>query len=142
MNADEFTSLHDTLEENINEIQSLLRIKDLLENPEHSGRFERMRYLFSGVVKTLIDIGHSVILENDLRDPLNRADIFISLAEHDIMMPSVVPGVKKAVLTLPKINDIDHAEVSEIIGESIEDLYKCLDSFVVYFGLKGKEQAK
>jgi uncharacterized protein YutE (UPF0331/DUF86 family) len=142
MNTDEFTSLHDNLEENINEIQSLLRIKDLLENPGHSGKFERMRYLFSGVVKALIDIGHGVILENDLRDPLNRADIFISLAEHDIMMPSVVPGVKKAVLTLPKINDIDPAEASEIIGESIEDLYKCLDSFVVYFGLKGKEQAK
>jgi hypothetical protein len=142
MNADEFKVLHDNLEEHINEIKSTLKIKDLLENPGQTKTFERMRYLYYGTVKALVDLGHSIILENDLRDPLNRADIFISLAEKDIMMSSVVPGLKKAVLTLPQINSMEHARAFEVIAESIADIHKCLDSFVVYFGLQDEDTKK
>lgn len=142
MNADEFKVLHDNLEEHIEEIKATLKIKDLLENPEQTKAFERMRYLYYSTVKALVDLGHSIILENDLRDPLNRADIFISLAEKDIMMSSVVPGLKKAVLTLPKINTIEPAQAFEVIAGSIGDIHKCLDSFVVYFGLQGEDTKK
>ncbi len=142
MNADEFKVLHDNLEEHIEEIKATLKIKELLESPEHTKKFERMRYLYYSTVKALVDLGHSIILENDLRDPLNRADIFISLAEKDIMMSSVVPGLKKAILTLPQINSMDHARAFEIIAESIDDIHKCLDSFVVYFGLQGENKKK
>lgn len=142
MNADEFKVLHDNLEEHINEIKTTLKIKDLLENPEQAKMFERMRYLYYSTVKALVDLGHNIILENDLRDPLNRADIFISLAEKDIMMSSVVPGLKKAVLNLPRINGMKFIQTFEIISETIDDIHKCLDSFVVYFGLQSENTGK
>lgn len=142
MNADEFKALHDNLEKHIEEIKKTLKIKDLLENPEQTKKFERMRYLYYSTVKALVDLGHSIILENDLRDPLNRADIFISLAEKDIMMSSVVPGLKKAVFNLPLINGMNPARAFELIAETIDDIYKCLDSFVVYFGLQGENSGK
>ena len=142
MNADEFKVLHDNLEEHIEEIKETLKIKDLLKNPEQTKKFERMRYLYYSTVKALVDLGHSIILENDLRNPLNRADVFISLAERDIMMSSVVPGLKKAVLALPQINGMMPAHAFEVMAETIDDIYKCLDSFVVYFGLQGENTGK
>ncbi|KPK67648.1 hypothetical protein AMJ87_13050 [candidate division WOR_3 bacterium SM23_60] len=142
MTSEEFKVLHDNLEEHINEIKTTLKIKDLLDKPEQTKKFERMRYLYYSTVKALVDLGHSIIFENDLRDPVNRADIFISLAEKDIMMSSVVPGLKRATLTLPQINTMKSAQAFELIAETIDDIYKCLDSFVVYFGLQGEGTGK
>jgi uncharacterized protein YutE (UPF0331/DUF86 family) len=136
MDTSSFQRLYDDFSKNIDEIKSMTKDDDLLQSPDSIKIVERAKYLFFSFTKTLVDIGHSIILENDFRDPLNRADIFISLAEHGIIVSSVVPGVKKAVLALPKINSSSYAEVLEIISESISDLHKCLDSFAVYFKLK------
>ncbi|OPX17843.1 hypothetical protein BXT86_04355 [candidate division WOR-3 bacterium 4484_100] len=138
MNADDFSNLHKSLTKNIEEIKSMVKNKTFLKEPENVKSLERLKYLFYSLIKSLIDIGHSIVLENDFRDPLNRADIFISLAENKIILPSVVPGVKKAVIALPRINSTGPEEITELIGASINDLHKCLDSFVVYFKLKDK----
>ncbi len=136
MNVDSFKELQANLEKNIEEIKKTLKKSNLLNSPDRTKIIERLTYLFYSLTKTLVDIGHSIVLENDLRDPLNRADIFISLAEKDIVMSSAVPGAKKAVLALPKMQTCQHSEILEIISESINDLHKMLDSFAVYFRLK------
>jgi len=136
MNVDSFTEIHKNLEKNIEEIKKTIKKSDILNSPNRTKTIERLTYLFYSLTKTLVDIGHGIVLENDFRDPLNRADIFISLAEKDIVLPSAVPGAKKAVLALPKMQSCQHSEILEIISESINDLHKMLDSFAVYFKLK------
>ncbi len=142
MTPEEFETLHGMLENNIKEIKSTLTIHDLLENPNYAKKLERMRYLFYSVVKALVDMGHNIILEKDFRDPLNRADVFISLGERDIVMPSVVPGLKKALRALPRMNELTPAQVRELVSKTIDDVYKCLDSFVVYFELQDYDEEK
>lgn len=139
MDADSFKSLYKNLEKNIGEIKETIKKPKLLQSPDYIKIIERIKYLFYSLTKSLVDIGHKIILENDFRDPLNRADIFISLAEREIVMSSVVPGVKKAVFSLPKITNYQYSEILEIVSESINDLHKCLDSFAVYFDLKDKQ---
>jgi len=100
---------------------------------------ERMKYLFYSLTKTLIDVGNSIIQENSFRQPLNRADIFISLAENSIILPSIVPNVKKAAIALPQVINIGYSETLELVSLSIIDLHQCLDSFAVYYSLKHKD---
>ncbi len=133
-----FTTLYKNLQNNIEEIKKMIKTPKQFEMPVNRKLLEKLKYLFYSLTKSTVDIGHSIILENDYRDPLNRADIFISLAERDIILSSVVPGVKKAALALPRFNDYPVSEVLDIITESIVDLHKCLDSFEVYFNLKDK----
>ena len=138
MDYDRFKSMYKDIKKNIDEIKSTMKKADLLKSPDCTKVLDRMKYLFYSLTKSLVDIGHSIILENDLRDPLNRADIFISLAEQKIVESSIVPGVKKAVLALSKIDNYKHSEILEIISGSIAGLNKCLDAFVVYFDLRDK----
>lgn len=140
MTADDFNSLNESLTKNIEEIKSIVKHTEALEAPDGVTLLERTKYLFYSLTKSLVDIGHSIVVEKDFRDPLNRADIFISLAEHRIILSSVVPGVKKAVIAMPKIRHYEGSELVTLISESIVDLHKCLDSFAVFFQLKGKEK--
>jgi uncharacterized protein YutE (UPF0331/DUF86 family) len=139
MDPERFKEMHDNLAKNITQIKETIKKDNLPDLPKNEKAMENLIYLYYSLTKSLIDIGHSIILENDFRNPLNRADVFISLAEQDILMPSVVPGIKKAVLALPMLRDHAYADVLTIITESIDDLYKCLDSFSVYFSLKDKK---
>lgn len=134
-----FTPLYKNLQNNITEIKEITKNSKDLEMPKNQKLFEKLKYLFYSLTKSTVDIGHSIILENEYRDPLNRADIFISLAERDIILSSVVPGIKKAALALPRLNNFPVSELLEIISTSIPDIHKCLDSFQVYFRLKDKK---
>ncbi len=136
MDAKGFAVLYDNLKNNINEIESTIKQKELWESSAQIETLERTKYLFYSITKSLVDVGHSIIVENDFRVPLNRADIFISLAEHAVVVSSIVPGIKKAVLSLPKIDNYQYVEIMKIIAESIGDLHKCLDYFSSYFKKK------
>lgn len=133
-----FTMLYKNLLHNIEEIEEISKTPEQLETPAGRKTLERLKYLFYSLTKSTVDIGHSIILENEYRDPLNRTDIFISLGERDIILPSAVRGVKKATLALPRLNDYQVSELLEIITNSLRDIHKCLDSFEVYFNLKDK----
>ena len=139
MDDEKFKTLYKNLQNNISEIKNLIKKPKELEMLKNQKLIEKLRYLFYSLTKSTVDIGHSIILENDYRDPLNRTDIFISLAERDIILSSVVPGVKKATLALPKLNDYSVSELLDIVSASVPDIHKCLDSFQVYFQLKDKE---
>ncbi len=134
-----FTTLYENLKNNIEEITKIIKTPEQLKTPASRKTLERLKYLFYSLTKSTVDIGHSIILENEYRDPLNRTDIFISLAERDIILPSAVRGVKKATLVLPKLNDYPVSELLDIITNSLSDIHKCLDSFEVYFSLKDKK---
>jgi len=134
-----FTSLYKNLKNNIEEITKTIKKPEQLKTPAGRKILERLKYLFYSLTKSTVDIGHSIILENDYRDPLNRTDIFISLAERDIILPSAVRGVKKATLVLPRLNEYPVSELLDIITNSLDDIHKCLDSFEVYFSLKDKK---
>jgi uncharacterized protein YutE (UPF0331/DUF86 family) len=139
MDEKKFTSLYKNLQNNIGDIEELIKNPQDLKVPKNQKQLEKLRYLFYSVTKSTVDIGHSIILENDYRDPLNRADIFISLAERDIILSSIVPGVKKAALALPKMNNYTAEKLVDIISAAISDIHKCLDAFQVYFQLKDKQ---
>lgn len=130
--------LYKNLQHNIKEIEEISKTPEQLKTPAGRKTLERLKYLFYSLTKSTVDIGHSIILENEYRDPLNRTDIFISLGERDIILPSAVRGVKKATLALPRLNDYPVSELLEIITNSLRDIHKCLDSFEVYFNLKDK----
>ena len=81
----------------------------------------------------MIDIGNSIIINNDFRYPLNTADVFISLAENNVISPSIVPGLKKAALMMPKLKSYTHPELVDIMQQCIGDFNRCLNSFTKYF---------
>lgn len=134
-----FTTLYENLKNNIEEITKIIKTPEQLKTPTNRKTLEKLKYLFYSLTKSTVDIGHSIILENDYRDPLNRTDIFISLAERDIILPSAVRGIKKATLVLPRLNDYPVSELLDIVTNSLSDIHKCLDSFEVYFSLKDKK---
>ena len=137
MDSDTFHQVKKNLLKNIDEIKETLKRKNLLNAPDTSKTIERMKYLLYSITKTLIDVGHSIILEKDLPAPRNRADIFICLAELEIIMSNIVPGVKKAVIAFPKMNTYSPEETVRLVTSSIGDLHACLDSFTAYFTVRG-----
>ncbi len=140
MDTNDFEALYDNFKKNINEIKSTINQEGLVELPDQVEILERTKYLFYSITKALIDVGHGIIVENNFRVPVNRADIFISLAERAVVVPSIVPGIKRAVFSLPKINDYQYTDIIKIMSESIDDLHKCLDCFRSYFKMKGKKK--
>lgn len=139
MDASGFKDIYNTMLKNIEEIKTALSRIDKYSPEDQLKLGEKVKYLFYGLTKTLVDIGNQILVENDYRTPLNKADVFISLAEHDIIALNLVPGVKKAVLVIPKVMQSNTQEVFAIIKESMESLCKCLDSFAVYYNLKEKD---
>ena len=140
MDTNDFKGLQENLKKNISEIQTAIKQKDLLESPDRVKTLEKTKYLFYSLTKSLIEIGNGIILENNFRNPLNRADVFISLAERAVVTPSLIPGIKRAVFALPKINNYQYGELVKIISESIDDLHKCLDCYGNFFSMKERKK--
>ncbi|MGB7054057.1 MAG: hypothetical protein WBE28_01895 [bacterium] len=126
-----FKRMSESLTKNIAEVKSATENPGLLENL-HGQKFERIVYLFQSITKSIVDIGNRIIIENDFRNPLNTADVFISLAEHDVIPQSIVPGVKKAAIALPKIRNYDTPQLFNMITDCISDVSRCLVSFKKY----------
>ena len=127
----QFKRMSESLTKNIAEVKSAVNNPDL-ETKLNGPEFERIVYLFQSIAKSLVDVGNRIIIENDFRSPLNTADVFISLAEHDIIPLSIVPGLKKAAITMPKIRHHSNHELLNIITECISDVSRCLVSFKKY----------
>ena len=127
----QFKKISQMLTQNIDEIKSATQDPELLDNIQGAD-FERIVYLFHSITKSMVDIGNSIIIENDFRDPLNTADVFISLAEHSIIPSSIVPGMKKAAIVLPKIRNYARSDLLSIITDCIGDVSRCLVSFKKY----------
>ncbi|MGQ9465113.1 MAG: hypothetical protein ACUVQ3_08180 [bacterium] len=138
MDAAGFREVYEIMQKNIEEIKSLSGKINRYAPEDKLRLIEKVKYLFYGLTKTLVDVGNKIIVENDFRTPLNNADVFISLAEHEIIASSLVPGIKKAVMVIPRVMQSNSDEVFAIIKDSMESICKCLDSFVVYYDLKGK----
>lgn len=139
MSITNFPKLYEGMVKNIEELKLIVKKPENLNSLNNTKIVEKTKYLFYGLIKSLVNLGNKIIIENDFRQPLNTADIFISLAEHEIIIPSVIPGIKKAVLATHRINGCSGLELVELISESIVDLHQCLDSFAVYFNLKRNE---
>jgi len=133
-----FQSQSENLKKNIAEIKSTIKDPDLLSSADHQA-FERIIYLFQSVIKSVIDTGNNIIINNDFRNPLNTADVFISLAENNIISPSIVPGLKKAALMMPKMKSYTHPELVDIMQQCIGDFNQCVNSFTEYFKRKKDE---
>jgi uncharacterized protein YutE (UPF0331/DUF86 family) len=138
MNIDDFLNLSENLKKNIAEVKTTTKTCDLLE-PLNSNSFARTVYLFQSIAKSMVDIGNGIIIESDFRTPLNTADVFISLAEHGVISPSIVPGLKKAAMAIPRIQSSEDTELLEVITNSIEDLKRCLNAFTKHFKSKESE---
>lgn len=138
MDAGRFREVYETMQKNIEEIKTVTEKLNRYSPEDQIKLCEKIKYLFYGLAKTLVDIGNKIIVENDYRQPLNNADVFISLAEHDIINSNLVPGIKKAVLVIPKVMQSNKDDVVALVKESMESICKCLDSFAVYYDLKGK----
>jgi len=135
MENQQFKNMYETMNRNITDIKGLLgKLKpQVIVTPESVQAMERVKYMFYGLVKFLIDTGNRILIDRDREKPINNADVFIHLAEEQVILSSSVPGVKKAVLAMPRIGYSSYTEVLQMIGESIGDLHKCLDAFAAYF---------
>jgi hypothetical protein len=135
MENQQFKSTYDTMTRNIADIKSMLgKLKpEVIATQDGVKAMERVKYMFYGLVKFLIDTGNRILIDRDREKPINNADIFIHLAEEDVILSTSVPGVKKAVLAMPRIGYSSYSEVLQMIGESIGDLHKCLDAFAAYY---------
>ncbi|MEO0122463.1 MAG: hypothetical protein ABIL69_00435 [candidate division WOR-3 bacterium] len=138
MDKGRFREVYETMQKNIEEIKTVVEKLNKYSPEDQIKLCEKIKYLFYGLAKTLVDIGNRIIVENDFRQPLNNADVFISLAENDIINSNLVPGIKKAVLVIPKVMQSNKDDVVALIKESMESICKCLDSFAVYYDLKDK----
>ncbi|MEO0127038.1 MAG: hypothetical protein ABIL44_04735 [candidate division WOR-3 bacterium] len=138
MDKGRFREVYETMQKNIEEIKTVVEKLNKYSPEDQIKLCEKIKYLFYGLAKTLVDIGNRIIVENDFRQPLNNADVFISLAENDIINSNLVPGIKKAVLVIPKVMQSNKDDVIALIKESMESICKCLDSFAVYYDLKEK----
>jgi len=134
----QFQKQSENLKKNIAEIKSTIKNPDLLLSADRQ-IFERLIYLFQSVIKTVIDLGNNIIINNDFRNPLNTADVFISLAENNVISPAIVPGLKKAALVMPKMKNYTHTELVDIMQQCIGDFNRCLHSFTEYFKKKKDE---
>jgi hypothetical protein len=131
-----FKPTYEGIQKNLEEVKTMAKKKDNFSDEDKIKVAEKTKYLFYGALKSLVDIGNRIIFENDYRRPLNNADVFISLAEHDIILSSIVPNIKKAVLAMPRISGCGYNEFFSIVSESMADLCKCLDLYAVFFHLK------
>jgi Na+/phosphate symporter len=127
---------YETMVKNIEEIKSVIKKPPDTNSPQGVKSIEKVKYFFYGLTKSLIDMGNRIIEEKELRRPRNNADVFISLAEHDIVMSSLVPGLKKAVFSMRRMSGCSYDELLAIIGQSIDAIHKCLDSYTVYFDFR------
>jgi len=125
----------ENLKKNVAEIKSTIKNTDLLTSVDQQ-RFERVVYLFQSVIRSLVDIGNKIIVNNDFRNPLNTADVFISLAENNVISSSIVPGLKKAALMMPKMRSYTPPELVDVMQQCIGDFNRCLNSFIEYFKRK------
>jgi hypothetical protein len=135
MDPNSFQTLKDNMKKNITEIKSTLNNPNALD-PADGSKFDRSIYLFQSLTKSMIAIGNDIIIENDFRGPVNPADVFISLAEQKLISTSIVPGLKKAAITMPRIANCTKAELMEIMNECMGDFNQCLNSFSEYFTSK------
>lgn len=136
MNAERFKAQYDIMLKNIDEIKTIVGKPPETASEQAGKTMGKVRYLYNGLVLTLVDVGNSIIFENNYRPPRNKADIFISLAEQKILAPNVIVGVKKAVFAQPKINNFSDPELLKVIGDSIDALGKTLGFFAVHFNRK------
>jgi hypothetical protein len=135
MDPHTFESLQENMKKNIMEVKSIINSPSAIE-PSDGAKFDRGVYLFQSVIKSLIAIGNDIIIENDFRTPLNPADVFISLAEHNLISASIVPALKKAAIAMPRISSSTKPELMEMMTECTGNFSQCLNSYSEYFASK------
>jgi uncharacterized protein YutE (UPF0331/DUF86 family) len=131
----DFSRISELLNKNIAELKSTMKKSDWVETFDRTA-FERVVYIFHSTTKSLIDVGNSIIIENDFRKPLNTADVFISLAEHNIISSLIVPNLKKAAFMIVRMKTHDDAGIVKTITDCVNDFNRCLVSFSKYYGSK------
>ncbi|MBE0433292.1 hypothetical protein IBX73_07495 [candidate division WOR-3 bacterium] len=132
MGAQEFESLRENISRNIIEIKSIIKNSgsgDVLDRKA----FDRSIYLFQSIVRLMINVGNNIIIEHNFRSPMNTADVFISLAEQNVVPLAAVRGMKRAALAMPKIKNITDAELIEIMAGCMDDFSQCLVSYAEFF---------
>ena len=131
----DFSRLSEILARNITELKSTMKRGNGAETLDRA-IFERVVYLFHSTTKSLIEIGNSIVIENDFRKPVNTADVFISLAEQNIISTLIVPNLKKAAFMIVRIKSHEDGEIVKTIRDCIADFNQCLTSFSKYYKLK------
>lgn len=132
MGAQEFKNLRENISRNIAEIKSITRDSRAGEVADRQA-FDRSVYLFQSVVHAMINVGNNIIIENNFRSPMNTVDVFISLAEQNVIPQATVRGMKRAALAMPKIKNIADAELVEIMAGCMDDFSQCLASYARFF---------
>lgn len=132
MDMRQFDTLRENMKKNLTELKSILNDPGVL-NPSDAAKYDRGVYLFQSTTRSIITVGNDIIIENDLRPPLNPADVFISLAEHDLLSSTTVVGMKKAAMAMPRIAEFPKQELVDIMTDSVRYLSKCLDAYAEYF---------
>ncbi|HIE06066.1 MAG TPA: hypothetical protein EYP58_04620 [bacterium (Candidatus Stahlbacteria)] len=126
--------LMDHIDNNVGQLKYLTNDKTKFLQDEY--RQNQTRYLYPSLIKDLTAIA-CIIQDNEhWRPPINPADIFILMADNDIIHHHIVPSLKKAIRLASKITTISKEDLFEELTSVIKHIAMCNDAFKVYFQLK------
>jgi uncharacterized protein YutE (UPF0331/DUF86 family) len=130
MDKRKFTATVTNIGSNIELINDILKSGDdsLLAHPK---RIERAKYFFASATQSLLNLCNDYIDSQDWRGPINAMDVFIVLAENDIISKEAVPGLKKAVMSIGALTRAGNAEALSIMRECMRGLEHCVSAYKV-----------
>ncbi|RKX68714.1 hypothetical protein DRP53_10170 [candidate division WOR-3 bacterium] len=126
--------LIELIDNNVGKLKYLIgnRTK-FLADPQRSNQ---ARYLYPSVVNNLTQIACHIQDRENWRPPINPADIFILMADNEIIHHHIVPDLKRAIRLSTRVAKIPKEELFEELKAVIRAITMCNDAFKVYFQLK------
>ncbi|HID32838.1 MAG TPA: DUF86 domain-containing protein [bacterium (Candidatus Stahlbacteria)] len=130
----EIKKLIDIIDNNIGQLKYLLREKSkFLADPQ---RMNQARYLYPTLIDNLTKIACHIQDLEDWRPPINPADIFILMADNEIIHHHIVPDLKRAIRLSNRITEVSKEDFFEGVRGILKAVGMCNDAFKVYFQLR------
>jgi len=120
----------DNISNNVSLIKEILNTGDkaLLSNPK---RIERAKYFFVSATQSLLNLCNDYIDNKDWRQPINAMDVFIVLAENDVIPNEAVPDLKKAVVSISTLGRGPHNESIGLMRDCLRGIEHCIAGYKV-----------
>ncbi len=130
MDKRKLVSTIDNISKNVSLIQEILKTGDeaLLSSPK---RIDRAKYFFVSAIQSLLNLCNDYIDNKDWRQPINAMDVFIVLAENDVISNEEVPRLKKAVVSISTLNRGSNHDTLALMRECLRGIEHCVAAYKV-----------
>lgn len=128
------------IDNNIGQIKYLINDKNKFL--KDAKRQDKARYLYPSLIEKLTQVACFIQDKENWRPPINPADIFILMADNDIIHHHIVPTLKKGIHLVSRINSLSKGELFKELKTVMKHIALCNDAFKVYFQLKEFDKLK